>query len=56
MFKDLSPVEYLKISKVVEWKKYKSGQSLIVQGIVDDLILIYNGTVNVIVDGEGVQI
>tara|TARA_Y100001970_G_C13977868_1_gene721571 strand:+ start:183 stop:833 length:651 start_codon:yes stop_codon:yes gene_type:complete len=55
MFKDLSPVEYLKISKVAEWKKYKSGQSLIVQGMpVDDLILIYNGTVNVIVDGEGV--
>ena len=55
MFKDLSPVEYLKISKVAEWKKYKSGQSLIVQRMpVDDLILIYNGTVNVIVDGEGV--
>ena len=55
MFKDLSPVEYLKISKVAEWKKYKSGQSLIVHGMpVDDLILIYNGTVNVIVDGEGV--
>ena len=55
MFKDLSPVEYLKISKVAEWNKYKSGQSLIVQGMpVDDLILIYNGTVNVIVDGEGV--
>ena len=55
MFKDLSPVEYLKISKVAEWKKYKSGQSLIVQGMpVDDLILIYNGTVNVIVDEKKV--
>ena len=51
LFKELSPVEYLKISKVAEWKTYKKNQSLIIQGMpVDDLILIYNGTVNVIVD------
>ena len=55
LFKELSPVEYLKISKVAEWKTYKKNESLIIQGMpVDDLILIYNGTVNVIVDGEGV--
>ena len=55
LFKDLSPVEYLKISKVAEWKKYKSGESLIRQEhLVPDLILIYNGTVDVSVNGKKV--
>ena len=55
LFKELSPVEYLKISKVAEWKKYKSGEMLIRQEhLVPDLILIYNGTVDVAVDGEKV--
>ena len=55
LFKDLSPVEYLKISKVAEWKTYKSGEKIIRQGTpVTDLILIYNGTVDVAVDGKGV--
>ena len=50
LFKDLSPVEYLKISKVARWEKYKSGEKIIVQGTpVLDLILIYNGTVDVVV-------
>ena len=55
LFKDLSPVEYLKISKVARWEKYKSGEKIIVQGTpVLDLILIYNGTVDVNVRGEKV--
>ena len=55
LFKELSPVEYLKISKVAEWKKYKSGETIIRQEhLVPDLILIYNGTVDVAVDGKGV--
>ena len=50
LFKDLSPVEYLKISKVARWEKYKSGEKIIVQGTpVLDLILIYNGSVDVVV-------
>ena len=55
LFKDLSPVEYLKISKVAQWKKYKSGETIIRQDhLVPDLILIYNGTVDVVVDKKKV--
>ena len=50
LFKDLSPVEYLKISKVAQWKTFKSGETIIRQEhLVPDLILIYNGTVDVVV-------
>ena len=55
LFKDLSPVEYLKISKVAQWKKYKSGETIIRQDhLVPDLILIYNGTVDVKVKNKKV--
>ncbi len=55
LFRDLSPVEYLKISKVARWETYKSGEKIIIQGTpVLDLVLIYNGTVDVAVDGKGV--
>ena len=55
LFKDLSPVEYLKISKAAKWKKFKSGQKVIVESKpVNDLILIYNGTVDVVVDKKKV--
>ena len=55
LFRDLSPVEYLKISKVAQWKVFKSGETIIRQEhLVPDLILIYNGTVDVAVDGEKV--
>ena len=41
LFKDLSPVEYLKISKVSQWKKFKSGEIIITQdSLVKDLILM----------------
>ena len=55
LFRDLSPVEYLKVTKIAEWKKYKAGDTLIRQDhLVTDLILIYNGTVDVMVKGKKV--
>ena len=55
LFKDLSPVEYLKITKIANWKKFKAGDTLIRQDhLVTDLILIYNGTVDVIVEDNKV--
>ena len=55
LFKDLSPVEYLKITKIANWKKYKKGDTLIRQEhLVTDLILIYNGTVDVKVGNKKV--
>tara|TARA_B100001057_G_scaffold204404_1_gene205107 strand:+ start:324 stop:977 length:654 start_codon:yes stop_codon:yes gene_type:complete len=53
LFKEMSPVEYLKISRAAKWEMVKSEQRLITQGMpVPDLYLIYNGTVDVIVDGK----
>jgi hypothetical protein len=55
LFKELSPVEYLKITKIANWKKFKAGDTLIREShLVTDLILIYNGTVDVIVEGKKV--
>ena len=55
MFRGLSPVEFLKITKVAEWKEYKSPLPIITQGKpVKDLILIYNGLVDVIVNDKKV--
>ena len=48
-------VEYLKISKVAEWKTYSCGEKIITQNTpVTDLVLIYNGTVDVAVDHKAV--
>ena len=55
LFKEMTPVEYLKISKVAQWKQFLSGEKLIRQGArVPELILIYNGTVDVVVGNEKV--
>jgi len=55
LFKDMSPVEYLKISKVAQWNTYKSGHHITKEGsLVHNLILIYNGTVDVAVKGRKV--
>ena len=55
LFKDLSPVEYLKITKIANWKKFKAGETLIREAhLVTDLILIYNGTVDVMTKGKKV--
>ena len=57
LFKDLTPVEYLKISKAAIWKTFKSGEVLTRQEhLVPDLVLIYNGTVDVLVGGKNVAI
>ena len=45
----------LESQEIANWKKFKSGQKIIKQGSpVKDLVLIYNGTVDVAVDGEKV--
>ena len=55
MFKDLTPVEYLKITKIADWKKLSIGKKIITQDArVFNLNLIYNGTVEVQVDGKSV--
>ena len=53
--KDLKSVEYLKVTKIAEWKKFKKGEVLIREShMVTDLILIYNGTVDVKVKNKKV--
>ena len=53
LFKEMTPVEYLKISRAAKWELVKAGQRIITQGMpVPDLYLIYNGTVDVLVDNE----
>ena len=55
MFKDLTPVEYLKITKIADFKKLSIGTKIITQDArVFNLNLIYNGTVEVQVDGKSV--
>jgi signal-transduction protein with cAMP-binding, CBS, and nucleotidyltransferase domain len=50
MFKSMSPVEFLKITKIAKWKKFKKDDEIISQNKpVKDLHLIYNGTVDVVV-------
>jgi len=53
LFSEMTPVEYLKISRAAKWEMVKAGQRIITQGMpVLDLYLIYNGTVDVLVDKE----
>ena len=55
MFRGLSPVEFLKITKIAQWKKFKSPLPIIQQGKpVNDLILIYNGMVDILVNDNKV--
>ena len=55
LFKDMTPVEYLKVSKIAEWKTFKPGEIIIQEGMpVKDLHLIYNGTVDVVVKDKTV--
>ena len=55
MFKSMSPVEFLKITKIAKWKKFKKNSKIITQNKpVKDLHLIYNGTVDVVVGIEPV--
>tara|TARA_Y100000296_G_scaffold62185_1_gene72171 strand:- start:6 stop:662 length:657 start_codon:yes stop_codon:yes gene_type:complete len=55
MFKDMTPVEFLKITKIADWTHFKSGEIITQQKHkVPDLNLIYNGTVDVAVNGKKV--
>ena len=55
LFKEMTPVEYLKISRAAEWKVFKSGEVITrEQHLVQDLVLVYNGTIDVVVNGEKV--
>ncbi len=55
MFRGLTPVEFLKITKVAEWKQFKAPLPIITQGKpVNDLILIYNGMVDILVNDNKV--
>ena len=55
MFKDLTPVEFLKVTKIADWEHYKTGEVVIQEKhSVETLNLIYNGTVDVMVDGKKV--
>jgi len=55
LFKELTPVEYLKISKAAIWKTFKTGEVLTrKEHLVPDLVLIYNGTVDVMVNNDKV--
>lgn len=55
LFRDLSPVEFLKVTKIAKWEKFVGGHHLIKEGAdVKRLILIYNGTVDIAVKGEKV--
>ena len=53
LFKEMSPVEYLKISRAAKCETFKPGKRIITQGMpVPDLYLIYNGTVDITIDNE----
>ena len=55
LFKDLTPVEYLKVSKAAIWKTFQPNEFVTRQThLVRDLVLIYNGTIDVLVDGKKV--
>ena len=55
MFKGMTPVEFLKITKIADWTHFKSGEFVTQQHhTVPTLNLIYNGTVDVTVDSKKV--
>lgn len=52
LFKDLSPVEYIKVTKIAEWETFPAGSTIIKEGAhVKRLLLIYNGTIDIIANG-----
>ena len=46
LFKDLSPVEYLKVTKIANWKKFKKGDPVLTSSskrmTVDEIIYLSN--------------
>jgi hypothetical protein len=56
IFSSLSPLEFMKLNKICEWKKAAVGDILIEEGkSVDSLILIYNGCCNIIITDKFTQ-
>jgi len=55
MFRGLTPVEFLKVTKIAQWKQFKAPLPIITQSNpVNDLILIYNGMVDILVNDNKV--
>jgi len=55
LFKAMTPVEFLKIRKAAQWQSFQDNEKIIQHGtLVADLILIYNGTVDVVVGNRTV--
>ena len=55
MFKNMTPVEFLKITKLADWIHFKAGELITQKGhAVPTLNLIYNGTVDVVVENKTV--
>ncbi len=53
IFSNLTPVEFLKILRIGEWRDLNSGSVLISKGkVVSELVLIYNGTVTVQINDD----
>ena len=57
MFKGMTPVEFLKITKIADWTHFKSGEFITQESHnVPTLNLIYNGTVDVTVGNKKVAL
>jgi hypothetical protein len=55
MFRTMTPVEFLKITKIADWTHFKKDEVITQKGhSVPTLNLIYNGTVDVMVDSKSV--
>ena len=55
MFKNMTPVEFLKITKIADWCHFKENELITQKGHnVPTLNLIYNGTVDVVVENKTV--
>lgn len=56
VFQDFSPVEFMKLLRIGEWREVKSDQILIEEGKkVDNILFIYNGQAEVFYNGQQVN-
>jgi hypothetical protein len=57
LFRNFSPVEFMKILRISEWKSANKNETLTTQGQpVNNLMLVYNGAAKVIKDGQEVAL
>ncbi len=55
-FSQLNPIEFAKLIRIGEWKKAPSGSIIVEQGQeMEDLMMIYNGRVDVLANGKKVN-